>query len=622
MHRQVVLAAVLFVPVLPVGEAASAETVTGALRGVVRTHNGQPLPRPGRRAHRRRSRTLVTGPDGRYEAAGLAPGEYRLEVAGARVRPRARRRGRASWPRRCPSTSSSARRRCASRWWWPPRAARRRFDPRGERHRAGSTSAIESAAELFLPEPAAGGAGSGHGAHRRPGLAGLGVRPRRRVALRARPGGRRARQRAGRALQLRQHRCRSSSSASRWCAARPAASTAPTRWPASSTSSPAAPTPAAKPDLRLTREGGSFGTWQGARPAPGRAGRFDWNAGLSAARDGQRGARTAPSRRRRPPRRWGRRLGDDTTLRFVLRGGRQHAGHARPDRLRPARPRRRLRADGLVVGGLLRHLRGKLAHQISAGFATTDQLSHGPGRLRLLHPALRIPTGALQGLRLRRHPGASRTTRAGSPPATSSRRRRRAAPAHRGRGRRARDGRARVAARRAALADADERGRLRAGPGRARPAGLPDPRRPPRAQRQLRDEGRAAGRHGLAGRETRDDDAEGQRRRGDQGARLLRDLRRLVLRAGQPRPEARAEPHLRRRASSSGSSTAACAPRPRSSTTSTGTRSPSRSWTSTPSRGSYVNLGKTRAQGLELSLEAAPTPPCAPRGLHAASTAR
>ena len=130
---------------------------------------------------------------------------------------------------------------------------------------------------------------------------------------------------------------------------------------------------------------------------------------------------------------------------------------------------------------------------------------------------------------------------------------------------------------------------------------------------------RAAGRPGLA-RADGDDAAHapGQRGGRHQGAELLRVVRGLVLRAGQPRPGARAEPDLRPRASSSGSWAAGSALeatlfhheylRP-DRLHGGGLRRPSRAPTS--------NLGRTRAPGLELVAEAVPTAPCA---LHAAYT--
>ena len=99
-------------------------------------------------------------------------------------------------------------------------------------------------------------------------------------------------------------------------------------------------------------------------------------------------------------------------------------------------------------------------------------------------------------------------------------------------------------------------------------------------------------------------------RRGHQGAELLRDLRRLVLRPGQPGPEAGAEPHLRRRRRAAPPGRPPARWRRRSSTTSTATRSPSRCWTSRTFRGTLREPGQdARAAGVELALEAAPRPP-------------
>src|SRR5262245_33118993 len=75
------------------GALARAEAPAGALKGVVRTSSGQPvsgfaLTLVGPAEHR----TVVTGPQGRYAVAGLAPGDYHFEVAeeGFTISPEAR----------------------------------------------------------------------------------------------------------------------------------------------------------------------------------------------------------------------------------------------------------------------------------------------------------------------------------------------------------------------------------------------------------------------------------------------------------------------------------------------------------------------------------------------------
>ena len=76
-------------------------------------------------------------------------------------------------------------------------------------------------------------------------------------------------------------------------------------------------------------------------------------------------------------------------------------------------------------------------------------------------------------------------------------------------------------------------------------------------------------------------------------------------------------------ASSSGSSPAGCAPRSRSSTTTTEDQIAYSVVDFTTFEGTYVNLAQTRAQGLELALEARPVPAArAQRPVHASWTAR
>src|SRR6266571_89425 len=79
MHRR--LLASLASAFLLVGVTAARGEPTGALAGRVRTAEGTPVPQlllivagPGG------ERTAITGPEGRYRVAGLAPGEYRVRV--------------------------------------------------------------------------------------------------------------------------------------------------------------------------------------------------------------------------------------------------------------------------------------------------------------------------------------------------------------------------------------------------------------------------------------------------------------------------------------------------------------------------------------------------------------
>ena len=131
------------------------------------------------------------------------------------------------------------------------------------------------------------------------------------------------------------------------------------------------------PDLRLEGQGGSFGTWQGGAMSAGRAGPFDWNAGvLRLETDNEvpnnAFAETAGAAS------LGGQLGADTTLRVALRAEDSTLGTPGPTAYgRPDKDASFERTD-VVFGAQLRHVRGRLAHEVQAGLATTDQLSLNP----------------------------------------------------------------------------------------------------------------------------------------------------------------------------------------------------------------------------------------------------
>ena len=135
--------------------------------------------------------------------------------------------------------------------------------------------------------------------------------------------------------------------------------------------------PGASPDLRLEGQGGSFGTWQGGASSAGRAGRFDWNAGLLRLETDNEVPNNAFAETAGAASLGGQ-LGTDTTLRVALRAEDSTLGTPGPTAYgRPDLDASFERTD-VVVGAQLRHVRGRLSHEVQAGLATSDQLSLNP----------------------------------------------------------------------------------------------------------------------------------------------------------------------------------------------------------------------------------------------------
>jgi vitamin B12 transporter len=130
----------------------------------------------------------------------------------------------------------------------------------------------------------------------------------------------------------------------------------------------------AAPDLRASGEGGSFSTWQWSLGTAGRASRFDWSAGLlrletdnevpNNAFEETAGAASL-----------GAELGRDTSLRLALRAEDSTLGTPGQTLYGPPDLGASFERTDLVLGAQLRHGRGRLSHQISAGIASSDQLS-------------------------------------------------------------------------------------------------------------------------------------------------------------------------------------------------------------------------------------------------------
>jgi vitamin B12 transporter len=142
-------------------------------------------------------------------------------------------------------------------------------------------------------------------------------------------------------------------------------------------------------------EGGSFRWRRAAGGVSGRAGRFDWNAGLlrmetdneepNNAFEQTAGALSA-----------GARLGGRTALRLSLRGETGEVGT--PGQTAFGRPDEdaSLKRDAVVLGAHLRHARDGVAHGLRLGFAKTRELSLDPLDSGPFTPTWRGRTGAFE----------------------------------------------------------------------------------------------------------------------------------------------------------------------------------------------------------------------------------
>jgi outer membrane cobalamin receptor len=149
------------------------------------------------------------------------------------------------------------------------------------------------------------------------------------------------------------------------------------------------------PGVHAEGEGGSFSWWRGAGGTSGQSGRFDWNAGLARvetdneqpnnAFEQTAGALSA-----------GARLGGRTSLRLTLRGESGESGT--PGQTAFGRPDldASVERDAIVVGTHLRHVRDRVAHGLRAGWAKTAELSLNPMDSGPFTPVYRGQTGAFE----------------------------------------------------------------------------------------------------------------------------------------------------------------------------------------------------------------------------------
>ena len=362
------------------------------------------------------------------------------------------------------------------------------------------------------------------------------------------------------------------------------------------------------PSLRAEGEGGSFDwqRWLGA--TSGARGAFDWNLGAQRLTTdnetpNSRFEQTAAALSA------GLKLDERTQARAVVRFDDSTAGTPGPTAFGPPDQDASFEREDLVLSATLRRVQARVSQQLSLGYSTHRPALAEPRRFRVLHAGVGGPAGCLPDVRLpepERLPepdGSARRRLPGGPVARNT-------PPADGRGRaRARDGRPRQPLRGPAAAGAHQLRRVPAGPRAARHARVPDARRPRREQRQLRHARRPArGARACACARARTPrrcgpaPAWGSRSRASSSRTASRSSRR----ATPTSTPSGARPSTS--ASSSGSSRAGCA----ASLTYFHHDYQDQIAYSVVDfdtfEGTYVNLAHTRAQGLEVALEARPVP--------------
>jgi outer membrane cobalamin receptor len=138
---------------------------------------------------------------------------------------------------------------------------------------------------------------------------------------------------------------------------------------------------AAAPETRgasLQADAGSFGWRRGHAATSGRSGRFDWNAGLlrlTTDNDGPnaRFEQTAAAAA------FGARVSRATTLRLVLRGADGETGTPGQTLFGPPDLEESIERTDLLLGAQLRHVRDSAAHELRLGLSRSDQLTRDPG---------------------------------------------------------------------------------------------------------------------------------------------------------------------------------------------------------------------------------------------------
>jgi vitamin B12 transporter len=355
---------------------ASVAAAQGSLAGSVRTADGRPVPQLVLRLEGPTARAIVTGPEGRYRAGDLPPGEYSLgvEAPGFVLSPE---------PRATVTAAAEARLDLVL----APAPVRERVVVTATRGEAAASTLGTSVTALDRDAIASREASSflrlvqdvpGVAAARTGGLGAQGsVFVRGGESRYARilvdgvpvnePGGGFD---FGSALPFEYERVeivRGAASSLYGTDALAGVVHIVTRRAASG----------ASPDLRLEGQGGSFGTWQAGLASAGRAGRFDWNAGALRLETDNEAPNSAFAETAAVASLGGE-LGQRTGIRVALRAA--DSTHGTPGQTAFHRPDldASFERTDLVLGGSLRHARERVIHRLQAGFASSDQLTQNP----------------------------------------------------------------------------------------------------------------------------------------------------------------------------------------------------------------------------------------------------
>jgi outer membrane cobalamin receptor len=135
--------------------------------------------------------------------------------------------------------------------------------------------------------------------------------------------------------------------------------------------------PGERPSLRATGEGGSFGWQRFAGAGSGARGGFDWNAGaqrLQTDNEAPNSAFEATSIAASA----GLRFDERTDARLVARFADSTAGTPGQTAFGPADLDSSFAREDLLLSGVLRRAQGRLSHQLRLGYALSDQLSLDP----------------------------------------------------------------------------------------------------------------------------------------------------------------------------------------------------------------------------------------------------
>jgi len=153
--------------------------------------------------------------------------------------------------------------------------------------------------------------------------------------------------------------------------------------------------PGEGPGLHAEAEGGSFSWWRAAGGTSGRAGAVDWNAGLARLETDNKApnsafAETAGALSA------GTQWGDRGSLRLTFRGESSEAGT--PGQTAFGRPDldASFARDAWAAGALLRHAGDRAAHGVRVGYASTSELSLDPLDSGSFVPSYGGVTGAFE----------------------------------------------------------------------------------------------------------------------------------------------------------------------------------------------------------------------------------